>query len=888
MYLEKLTIAGFKSFVKKTTFEFNHPFVAIVGPNGGGKTNVVDALRWVMGEQSPKLLRLKKSEDAIFSGSKKLARLGLAQVELYLNNQDQRLPIDYSEVVLARKLYRNGESEYSINKQPVRLSDIVLLLAKANFGQKSYGVIGQGMITNILNANPQDRKEFFDEATGVKEFQIKRDQAINKLIRTEDNLGRAEDLLQEIEPRLKSLQRQIRKLEKRQEIEEELVQLQIEYYGSLWQELDEHLKIITHQKQEISVQQKDLESHLNKIQEALDTMSGEQSRSSLYQKLQQEYNEWLTQKNTLLKDQVVIKGQLEVEVEKQGELNLVWLERKKESLNNTGAKKQLEIAQLEKIIVELEKKIEEKLSEQKKNLHEFTELEYKVLKTKEDLQRKAEVLSVPEIRERLVNIFSQQELFLKRILATNNLETFKDVQQGAKTITSQLAGLLDEMYDRDDAEIAGQKKQIEILEKELNAKLGQKEKILEQINELRINIQGKKERILLWQENLSLEKTEGKSINAEIDRLNKTLSARMGKTEKLQLFQKQQVELNQKINKIEEKIIACQKKIDEFNEEEEYKKQELMRLQNQSRDYQQQLNVATQQINQLDIELAKTETRKEDLHNEINKELKPEKISEVKKWQGGCKKREEASVKIESLKHQLALIGTIDQETISEHHTTKDRFTFLSTQSKDMRSTIDKLEIVIDELDATIKKQFSKSFQAIAENFSKYFSVIFAGGNAKLSLITEEQAASQEQPAEPEEEVVVPLGKRKKTQKIISGIEIEATPPNKKVHNVHALSGGEKSMTAIALICAIIAANTPPFVVLDEVEAALDESNSEKFGAIIKKLSKKTQFITITHNRSTMHYADILYGVTMGLDGASNILSVKLEEAKKMMVDKEK
>jgi chromosome segregation protein len=312
----------------------------------------------------------------------------------------------------------------------------------------------------------------------------------------------------------------------------------------------------------------------------------------------------------------------------------------------------------------------------------------------------------------------------------------------------------------------------------------------------------------------------------------------------------------------------------------------MLRIQNQNRDYQQQINITVQQVNQLDIELAKSETRKEDLNKEITRELKTDKIDDVKRWDKGCKQREETGVKIDSLKHQLALIGTIDQETITEHQTTKERFTFLSTQSKDMRSTIEKLEIVIDELDNTIKKQFNKSFKAIAENFSKYFSVIFDGGSAKLALITEEQATAEKQI--PVEEEPIPLGKRKKTQKIISGIEIEATPPNKKVHNVHALSGGEKSMTAIALICAIIAANTPPFVVLDEVEAALDESNSEKFGAIIKKLSKKTQFITITHNRSTMHYADILYGVTMGLDGSSNILSVKLEEAKKMMVDKEK
>ena len=185
MHLTRLEIQGFKSFAKRTVFEFsqNSNFDAkarsincIVGPNGSGKSNVSDAIRWVLGEQSLKLIRCKKADDVIFGGSEKRARLGLAEASIYFDNSDKALPIDYTEVVITRRVYRDGETEYLINKKKVRLFDILILLAKANFGQKSYSIIGQGMVDHIINISPTERKEFFDEATGVKQYQIKRDQ----------------------------------------------------------------------------------------------------------------------------------------------------------------------------------------------------------------------------------------------------------------------------------------------------------------------------------------------------------------------------------------------------------------------------------------------------------------------------------------------------------------------------------------------------------------------------------------------------------------------------------------------------------------------------------------------------------------------------------------
>jgi chromosome segregation protein len=232
--LNKLVLQGFKSFADRTVFEFTKNFTAVVGPNGSGKSNISDAIRWVLGEQSVKTLRGKESTDLIFGGSESLSKLGMAQVELYLDNSDHTVPIEFEEIVISRKIFRDGESEYRMNGAKVRLQDIVMMLAKARFGQKSYAVIGQGMITQFLNSTPQDRKIFFDEATGVREFQIKRDQAINKLIRTEEHLVQCETLITEIDPHLKSLTRQVKRLEKRAEVEQQLSAIQLDYFGSLW------------------------------------------------------------------------------------------------------------------------------------------------------------------------------------------------------------------------------------------------------------------------------------------------------------------------------------------------------------------------------------------------------------------------------------------------------------------------------------------------------------------------------------------------------------------------------------------------------------------------------------------------------------------------------
>ncbi|MBI2477070.1 AAA family ATPase, partial [Candidatus Uhrbacteria bacterium] len=248
MYLKEITIQGFKTFAQKTTLRFldpkahGHAITAIVGPNGSGKSNIADAIRWVLGEQSMKLLRGKAATDVIFSGSQGKARAGFAEVELIFADVRGIEGIEFSEMHLARRLYRDGESTYIFNGQTVRLQDVQLFLAQANVGQQSYSVIGQGQIDHILAASPQERKQFFDDATGVKPLQLKRHRARLKLARTRENLGQIELLIQEIEPRLRMLKRLVRRREQRETIEKELQEAHVQYFGTLWREVSEHIK----------------------------------------------------------------------------------------------------------------------------------------------------------------------------------------------------------------------------------------------------------------------------------------------------------------------------------------------------------------------------------------------------------------------------------------------------------------------------------------------------------------------------------------------------------------------------------------------------------------------------------------------------------------------
>ncbi len=234
MYLKRLSIQGFKSFANRTNFDYQPGITAVVGPNGSGKSNVSDAIRWVLGEQSSRLLRAKKQEDVIFAGTKDRAAVGMAEVALTLDNEERWLPLDFSEVEIARRVYRNGDSEYLLNGSRVRLRDVIDLLMKGDVGQNSYSIMGQGLVDEVLSMSPDERRSFLDEAADVKRFRLKIKEAQDRLAATRDNIGRVSLIIQEIEPRLAQLNRQAERAAEHKRLSAELMELLRAYYTQLW------------------------------------------------------------------------------------------------------------------------------------------------------------------------------------------------------------------------------------------------------------------------------------------------------------------------------------------------------------------------------------------------------------------------------------------------------------------------------------------------------------------------------------------------------------------------------------------------------------------------------------------------------------------------------
>jgi chromosome segregation protein len=624
-----------------------------------------------------------------------------------------------------------------------------MLLAKSSFAQTSYSIIGQGMIDSFLLASPAERKEFFEEASGVKPLQLKREQCLNKLCLTEENLTTAKIQLQEIEPRLNSLTRQVKKLEKRADLEQTLRKTQEKYYGALWQEIAEEFEKILNDLKQASDQQQKKKETADHWQNELSKLTREASQTAVLEKLQNDYQTSLTQKMHL-----------------------------QEELSNTKIK----LLQLH-------------VSQEKK-------------------------------QDRLPLAVGEE---MKKSLRV--LKTWQEKMSAALAVKDYSA-----------------------LEKALTA-------IAETIAQLET------------------------TLNPFFRPVN-SLDAALAEKNK-------QAELEAKIKTSQEKIEEIQNQIKAEHLKEKAERSQIWEIQQQYQTAQEEFNRAANETNNLRVLSARLETRRDDLVHEVAEEMAgADWLSQGQKEKITAEEKTVLHEEIQRFKHQLELIGGIDPEVQQEYGETKNRFDFLSEQIKDLTHSLKSLEGLIKELDGNIRQQFEHNFKIIDAEFQTYFKMLFAGGKARLILLKKQNL--------PEETVApdlatspnsIPSLSAEKTEEekirarlevdLYEGIDIEATPPGKKLKSISMLSGGERALTSIALLCAIITANPSPFIVLDEVDAALDEANSLRLADILEKLARRSQLIVITHNRATMEKADILYGVTMGDDGISKLLSLHLESATK-------
>lgn len=739
MYLRRLEIQGFKTVANKTVLEFKpdpdgrRGMTAIIGPNGSGKSNIADAMRWVMGEQSMKLLRAKKSEDVIFSGTPNKPRAGFAEVSLTLVNDDKP-EIDMSEIVITRRLYRDGEAEYLVNNQGVRLGDVTLLLANCGIGQRTYSVIGQGMVDAVLVASPSERKEFFDEASGLRPFQLKRNASVNKLEATKDHLKQADALLREIEPRLHTLEKQVKRLQEREGIEQELQRVERAYFGKVWREVRERLAEtqgrVAQAEAEYAVKAKEYDT----LEQEFSGMEQAASATDPARELRQVLD-GLREERTKLRERQI------------------RLESKRELAKAVSQQKPWSPLPLSKIILEIEG-----LQDTQQSL--FDEL----ASEQPDLEKARHLIA--ELRRRNTDLLSK-------------------LQQPAPEPT-------------------------------------------------------------------------------KAPQADPSLEAEM--TDILEAMQR-----------VTEKMAETEKQIQSASRQEDESRAAVFAIQHKLNSKRQEAQSVERRLGEVRVELARLETRRDGFLSEMRQyaphlEQDLEQLGQDLGGEEAPLPPEQLQARMQRLRTQLEWIGGIDPETVAEYEVTKKRYEDLVGQTTDLKGAMQSLETVIEELDRSIKERGDAAFDQLNREFGLFFKKLFGGGDAQLVKVL---------PDVPEapEEALTEDGTETRSMK--AGIDILATPPGKRLKAIALLSGGERALTSIALICAIMAINPSPFVVLDEVDAALDDANSRKFAEIVDQLSHRTQFVVVTHNRNTMNKANVLYGITMGDDGVSQLLSVSLDSYSK-------
>lgn len=751
MYLKKLEISGFKSFANKTVLDFSSDqtggITAVVGPNGSGKSNIADAIRWAIGEQSLKNLRGKKSEDVIFAGSDKKARLGNASVTLSFDNSDKRIPLEFSEVSITRKFFRSGESEYLINGSRARLSDIVDVLAKSGIGKDSYCVITQGMSDAILNATPIERRGIFEDAAGVKQYQIQKDRSLRKMDSTQDNLARVDSLILEIEPHLKNLKRQAEKASQGKEVAETLRAKQLRLFGFLWHRFDSERTRLAQERDGLLKKLTAAEADSAAINQSLTSESVQAEDQGAIDALERKIRDVRIQLNGVERELAIIDGRVQVEKERR---------IPKEVVQSTPV-----------------------------------DLAY--------------------VRTRLTEFRTDQETLIERLGNVEDLSELQDLKELARVIQTRMF----ELHEDAGKGVVVTKKTITLPEEELKA------------SDARL---------------------------AELSAKKETLS------KDVSVFKKDIAE--------SESSIAAER------EKSRLSREKFFELERQARLKQNELNVLKDTLNESRVRLARVEVREEDLVAQIREELSMEPAQLT--HDGADVDKDVAEREIARLKVQLEQIGGIDPMIVDEYLETEKRYGFLTQESADLKKAMESLREVVREMDEKIHKEFDAAFKQISKEFEHYFTLIFGGGKAELAKI---RIASRNRGEESEETADMDIsGEETLEQRNATGIEIFACPPGKKISNLSMLSGGERSLTSLALLFAIISHNPPPFAVLDEVEAALDEANSRRFSRVLQELSHRTQFVAITHNRETMRQASLLYGVTMGEDGISKLLSVRLDQ----------
>ena len=980
MYLKQIVATGFKSFADKMDIQLDNKITCIVGPNGSGKSNVVDAVRWVLGEQSVKSLRGDGAmSDVIFSGSKSRNSLNVASVELVFDNSDHYLNFEYNDVSIKRKAYRSGENEYFINHQKCRLKDIINLLLDTGIGKESFNIISQGEVDKILSNSSQDRRLIIEEAAEVLKYKKRKDEALKKLDKTHDNLSRINDIIGELELQVEPLRIQSIKAKEYLENKEQLEKLEIALLSYDIYNDSEEKKILLEKKERL--EQKILEvsntssnsdvkilednhqlDHLQntlniqnkrllEITEEVEKLNSERLLLKEKTKNTSSQDEKKIELKRLLEEQAKIKasiGSLEKKLEdlyqslKQKEEELNQINSTKNTLKQKRNLLQVDFSKIDQEIISLKNKatvmtheleglsylpnVIKKILNEKKltgihniigNIVEVDEKFTKALEVSLNSCRNFIITDSEADSKKAIQYLKEERLGRATFFPLNIIEARKVDQQLLiniqededficvlsdivhcekiyKNIIENQLGLTLVSPDIDSATRLSKKinrrYKIVTLEGDVvnvggsmtggDSKSHSKSNmtIKQELNFLKENIFNKEvEKGNIQEEiakvNQEIDKVEEEYFNISLEqtKLKELLAGKQSDThnEKTQLENIER-ELNSLKEVVNDTFIDREKSLlDQYYEKSNLKEKTISDIQILTKQIEElkkkideqealyklknnEIRTLEKEKNELEVKVNRLDVRLDSMLLTLNEEyaLTFEKARENYSLDIDS---ESARSKVNSYKANIKRLGMVNIDAIEEFERVNTRYEFLCSQKDDLLIAENSLLDIMNEMDDVIQQEFMRTFTSVNKEFSEVFKELFGGGDAKLMLSDPEHI-------------------------LTTGIDIIASPPGKKLSSISLLSGGEKTLTAISLLFAILNIRHVPFCLFDEVEAALDEANVETFGKYLAHYKNKTQFLIITHKKKTMEYADTLYGITMQESGVSKLVSVQLNE----------
>jgi len=1030
MYLKSMNLKGFKSFASSTTLNFEQGITCVVGPNGSGKSNVVDALSWVMGEQGAKSLRGGKMEDVIFAGTSGRAPLGRAEVSVTIDNSDQVLPIDFSEVTITRVLFRNGSSEYLLNGETTRLLDIQELLSDSGIGREMHVIVGQGQLDAVLLANPEERRAFIEEAAGVLKHRKRKEKAIRKLDSMQTNLARIQDLTVELRRQLKPLGKQAEVARKASIIQSDVRDAKLRLMADDMLRMRNEMDIEVADENELRLRKEQVEAELNSArsreveldaiaasenpqliaaQENFYRLTSQREQIRAVQNLSSERARFLSEDA----EEAKASGRDPEVLDQEAKLLRIEENALSDQVRDSLAQLSIDSSNL--------KKIEEKLALEESRVSAALRA---IADQREGTARQEGHIN--GLRSRIdatsgeVNRLTQARDAVATRLK-NYRENFAVVESQISSITASEPGL-DAVYERLKSELGISESKVKILTDKLQSSeklragtLGRlsafneisqlvhtsdNSSLISKVNELtaacqselnkvssdcdrikfELNASNEELRKITAEYELALSKLNesdaamtglaeqlaisGQNVKntvEELDRLNVSLNAVIDQRNSderdlsaaLSQFESHQTpvepdlthleDLRSQVSSARSKEVESRLNLRTIEERKDALSQRAASLENQAsveresaartisrRENRAQAAITAQEIAdtayealiQIESSIARASTERERLEisrssregeilslRTISRELSVEleKLTssvhkdEIARAEQRLRieqletkaveelgidvntllneygpsndvptfyendqgefipgdlipyRREQQEKRLAQAERSLALLGKINPLALEEYSSLEERLRYLAEQLEDLKKTKKDLLDIIKEVDDRVQQIFTEAYEDTAREFEIVFARLFPGGDGRLILTNP-------------------------SDMLTSGVDVEARPPGKRVKRLSLLSGGERSLVAVALLIAIFKARPSPFYVLDEVEAALDDTNLGRLLGVFEELRAKSQLIIITHQKRTMEIADALYGVTMRGDGVSEVISQRIRE----------